>query len=115
MIRQSHNGTVTNNNLNFYDQTTYLAFNANQGYEVPCSINIAELYKGFYGDGTDADDAEGYTKSVSYRSSNINITDNTFNSDTQCYAREQNNTNIIIEVGNHWNGTWQINNTLQDI
>ena len=114
LIRQSHNGTVTNNNFNFYDQTTYLTFNANQGYEVPCSVNIAELYKGFYGDGTDTDDAEGYTKSVSYRSSNINITDNIFDSNTQCYIRNQNNTNLDINVGANWTYAWQLNSSLQD-
>jgi len=107
-FQNSHNISILNNTFDFLSlQEKQSTLARDYGYP-PCAISSAIDYKTYLTAGNDIHPSWNVTNSTSYRSENITVLGNIFDSDTQCYLRTQGEPLLNHDISLYWQRTFQI-------
>lgn len=107
VFKKSNNISIFSNYISFYPIGNKIG-SVDDGNEPLCAIQGVELYKSYLADGTDNAN-NTYANISKYRSTNINISDNSFESvNTQCYLRTQGTINLSHDISSYKLFSWQL-------
>ena len=102
LLQKDGNVTISNNFFDTIPMSQRNLYAASDYRDPQCAISIVELFESYLGSGDDNDAFGNISYLSQYKSDNVTIIGNVFDSDTSCVIRSEGTTNLNYDITNYW-------------
>lgn len=114
LIQNTTNLNISSNSFSFLAIVKRPLYSINNYNDPPCAIKLVELYEGFIGGGLEINPSDNITYIGQFKSVNISISNNSFDSNTNCFLQTEGTQNVIHDLTNYWTTQFQTPTYLKD-